>query len=48
MVVPNGYHRMDCNVYKRRYPNLRVLAPRSSMARVSEVRGSHIAVIGFL
>ena len=37
MIVPNGLHRLDAGAYKRRYPNLRVLAPEASRAAVEEV-----------
>jgi hypothetical protein len=37
LLVPNGYHRLDAPAYKKRYPSLRVLAPRGSRARVAEV-----------
>src|SRR5205085_669793 len=35
LVVPNGWHRLDANVYKQRYPELRVLCPRGARLRVS-------------
>jgi hypothetical protein len=34
MFVPNGYHRLDAPAYKARYPQLRVIAPTGSLARV--------------
>ena len=34
MFVPNGYHRLDAPAYKARYPELRVVAPSGSIARV--------------
>jgi hypothetical protein len=37
LIVPNGYHRLDAPAYKQRYPNLVVLAPKNSRARVDEV-----------
>ncbi|MCS6900713.1 MAG: hypothetical protein RMJ98_11135 [Myxococcales bacterium] len=37
LLVPNGYHRLDARIYKDRYPNLRVVAPRGSRAKVEEV-----------
>ncbi len=37
IVVPNGYHRLDCAAYAGRYPAARVLAPRGSRKRVAEV-----------
>src|SRR5690606_2731446 len=37
LIVPNSGHRLDAPAYKRRYPKLRVFAPRGSRAGVSEV-----------
>jgi hypothetical protein len=37
LIVPNGGHRLDAPAYKARYPNLRVLTPRGSRARVEQV-----------
>jgi len=37
LLVPNGYHRLDAPAWKRRFPELRVLAPRGSHAKVSKV-----------
>lgn len=37
MVVPNGGHRLDAPAFKKRYPSLRVVAPKGSRARVEEV-----------
>lgn len=37
LLVPNGYHRLDAPAYKRRYPNLKVLAPPGSRSKVREV-----------
>jgi len=37
LLVPNGMHRLDAPAYKKRYPNLRVYAPRGSRAKVEEV-----------
>lgn len=34
LFVPNGYHRLDAPAYKQRYPQLRVVAPTGSLARV--------------
>ena len=36
MIVPNGFHRMDCGVWKDRFPKLRVLAPAAARKRVEE------------
>jgi hypothetical protein len=37
LLVPNGYHRLDAPVFKKRYPDLKVLCPRGSRAKVAEV-----------
>lgn len=37
LVVPNGMHRLDAKIFKNRYPDMRVVAPRGSRARVEEV-----------
>jgi hypothetical protein len=37
LIVPSGYHRLDAPAYKRRYPGIKVLCPRSARRRVSEV-----------
>ncbi len=37
LVVPNGWHRIDAPRFKARYPDLRVICPRDSRKRVSEV-----------
>lgn len=37
MVVPNGFHRRDPAVWKRRFPELLVLAPAASRARIEVV-----------
>jgi hypothetical protein len=37
LVVPNGFHRMDCGVWKARYPDLRVVCPEQSRARVEQI-----------
>jgi hypothetical protein len=37
LVVPNGYHRLDAPAYKRRYPQLQVVAPEGAAARVRQV-----------
>lgn len=36
LLVPNGWHRLDAPAYKKRYPQLRVHAPRGSRAKVEE------------
>ena len=37
LIVPNAFHRQDAAAYKRRYPSLRVLAPRGARAKVEQV-----------
>jgi hypothetical protein len=37
LVVPNGFHRMDAWVYKQRYPQLKVVAPRGQRKGVARV-----------
>ncbi len=37
MIVPNRFHRMDARVWKERFPNLIVLAPRAAVASVEKV-----------
>ncbi|MES1164881.1 MAG: hypothetical protein ABUR63_03925 [Verrucomicrobiota bacterium] len=37
LLIPNGFHRLDAAAYKTRYPNLVVLAPRGSRAKVEQV-----------
>ena len=44
LVVPNGMHRQDAAAYKHRYPELTVLAPRGSRAKVEH----KVAVDGVL
>lgn len=34
LIVPNRFHRQDAAAYKRRYPDLRVLAPHGSRAKI--------------
>lgn len=37
LIVPNPVHRLDAPAYKRRYPKLRVFAPRGARDQVSKV-----------
>jgi hypothetical protein len=37
LVVPNGWHRLDCAVFKQRYPEARVVCPAGSRKRVEQV-----------
>ncbi len=34
LIVPNGMHRLDAPAYKRRYPEMKVLAPRGSRKKI--------------
>jgi hypothetical protein len=37
IMVPNGFHRQDARIYKDRFPAAKVLCPRGSIKRVSQV-----------
>jgi len=37
LIVPNDHHRLDVNAWKDRYPQLQVVAPKGSRAKVEEV-----------
>jgi hypothetical protein len=37
IVVPNGWHRLDANVFHDRYPRARVVCPRGAHAKVAQV-----------
>jgi hypothetical protein len=37
VVVPNGWHRLDCAVYKRRYPDAKIVCPAGSRKHVEKV-----------
>jgi hypothetical protein len=37
LLVPSGYHRLDAPAFKRRYPSLRVFAPRGCRDKVEDV-----------
>ena len=37
LVVGNGWHRLDAPAYKRRYPELQIIVPKGSRAKVEEV-----------
>lgn len=39
LVVPSAYHRLDAPAYKKRYPALRVYAPRAAIGKVRDVVG---------
>jgi hypothetical protein len=36
MVVPNGFHRLDAQVWKQRYPDVKVLCPPGARKRVEQ------------
>lgn len=36
LIVPNGYHRLDCAVWKDRFPELKVYAPAAARAAVAK------------
>lgn len=37
LIIPNGFHRQDAKIFKQRYPNLKVLAPKGHIKRVEQV-----------
>jgi hypothetical protein len=37
LIVPNAFHRMDCRIWKQRYPNLTVLAPPAAKDKVAKI-----------
>lgn len=37
LIVPNGFHRMDSQIYKQRYPELAVLCPNGARKKVAEL-----------
>ncbi|HEV8245565.1 MAG TPA: hypothetical protein VGP93_07345, partial [Polyangiaceae bacterium] len=37
LVVPNGFHRQDAPIYKKRYPDLKVVCPAGARKRVEKV-----------
>lgn len=44
LVVPNGFHRMDSQIYKQRYPEIAVLCPQGARKKIAEV----VAVSGHM
>src|ERR1044072_7121376 len=36
LVVPNGFHRMDSQIYKQRYPDIAVLCPQRAQKKIAE------------
>jgi len=37
LIVPNDHHRLDAKVWKDRYPQIQVVAPKGSRAKIEEV-----------
>jgi hypothetical protein len=37
LIVPNGLHRLDCRIWKQRYPNLTVVAPPGAKKKIEEI-----------
>lgn len=37
IVVPNSWHRLDCQNYKKRYPKAKVLCPEGALKNVQQV-----------
>jgi hypothetical protein len=37
LIVPNSLHRMDCRIWKERYPALTVIAPPAAKDKVSKI-----------
>src|SRR5215204_2782611 len=37
LFVPNGFHRQDAAIWKKRYPKMRVIAPEASRKRISKI-----------
>jgi hypothetical protein len=37
LIVPNDHHRLDASAWKKRYPQLRVVAPEGSRAKVEKI-----------
>ncbi|MCB9524285.1 MAG: hypothetical protein H6702_13075 [Myxococcales bacterium] len=36
LIVPNGWHRMDCGRFKARYPDLKVVCPPGSRKKIEQ------------
>ncbi len=47
IVVPNGYHRLDCGRFKRRYPSAKVVCPAAAIKRVNEVAKVDVSYADF-
>jgi hypothetical protein len=37
LIVPNGWHRLDCAAYKKKFPAVRVLCPKDALSAVQKV-----------
>ena len=37
LIVPSGYHRLDAKVFKKRYPDMKVVAPAGAKKKVEQV-----------
>jgi hypothetical protein len=37
VIVPNGYHRLDAPKFKKRYPAVKIVAPKGSRTKIEEV-----------
>jgi hypothetical protein len=37
LLIPGGFHRMDALAYKKRYPKLKIFAPKGSRSKVQEI-----------
>jgi hypothetical protein len=37
LIVPNGFHRQDAKIFKQRYPEITVIAPKGHIKRVEQV-----------
>jgi hypothetical protein len=37
LIIPNGMHRLDSIVYKKRYPEIMVVCPKACLEEVSKV-----------
>jgi hypothetical protein len=47
IVVPNGYHRLDCARFKGRYPDAKVVCPSAAAKRVGEVAKVDLSYANF-
>ena len=41
ILVPNGFHRMDCRIMQERYPKAKVYAPKGGAAKVAQATEVH-------